>query len=267
MRTEEPAERLNRRFGADEESGHDEARPDTALSRWLPESTATDKPGWLATVRGDPGRAGVIGLAAVGVLAVLVTVFTLWRDDPPPVVAAKLPEVEMVSSASAKPGQPPPDQEVVVSVVGLVHRPGLVTLTPGARIADALEAAGGAVDGADLLGLNMARRVADGEQIIVGIAPPAGKPAEMGSSTTGQDTGPSAPSAAAPADRASGEPVNLNTATVEQLDTLPGIGPVTAAAILAWRDANGAFTSVDQLGDVDGIGPARLAKLRDLVHV
>lgn len=266
MRTEEPAERLHRRLGAEEEPDHDQARPDTALSRWLPDTATPQRAGWLATVRADPGRAGVIGLAVVGVLAVLVTVFTLWRDDPPPVVAAKLPEVEMVSSAAPKPA---PDQPVVVSVVGLVREPGLVTLPPGARIADALEAAGGAADGADLIGLNMARRLTDGEQIIVGIAPAPGQPATMGSSTVGAQDGAAPPPGDTPAEsvKAAGEAVNLNTATAEQLDTLPGIGPVTAAAIIAWRDANGAFGSVDQLGEVDGIGPARLAKLRELVHV
>jgi competence protein ComEA len=150
-----------------------------------------------------------------------------------------------------------------------VHKPGLVTLAPGARIADALAAAGGALDGADLIGLNMARRVTDGEQLIVGIAAAPGQPATMGSSIS------STPAAAEPAGSspAGGKPsapdglVDLNVASVEELDALPGIGPVTAAAIIAWRDANGRFTSVDQLGDVDGIGPARLDKLRDLVRV
>jgi competence protein ComEA len=269
MRTELPAERLQRRLGADGESEAD-GEPDTSLSRWLPDTTKSDgAAGWIAAVRADPGRAGVIGLAAVGVIAVLVTVFTLVRDKPPPVASAKLPPVEMVSSASAKPGPSTTDGPVVVSVVGLVHKPGLVTLAPGARIADALTAAGGALDGADLIGLNMARRVADGEQIIVGIAAAPGQPTAMGSSTS------SGPATAAPTDApstagkpsASGGLVDLNTATVEELDTLPGIGPVTAAAIIAWRDANGRFTSVDQLGDVDGIGPARLEKLRALVRV
>jgi competence protein ComEA len=187
------------------------------------------------------------------------------------VVSAKLPPVQMVSSASATPGapSPPADQPAVVSVVGLVHKPGLVTLQPGARIADALTAAGGALDGADLVGLNMARRVTDGEQIIVGIAPTPGQAAAMGSSTTSEPSGTAATAAPATAGKPSGPaaPIDLNTATVEQLDSLPGIGPVTAAAIVAWRDANGRFSSVDQLGDVDGIGPARLEKLRDLVHV
>ncbi|TFV58447.1 ComEA family DNA-binding protein [Mycobacterium sp. PS03-16] len=270
MRTEEPAERLQRRLGAqEEEPDHDDARPDTALSRWLPDEVPATGPGWLATVRADPGRAGVFGLGLVGVIAVLVTVFTVWRDQPPPVASANLPEVEMVSSAAPTASTAPGgEQAVVVSVVGLVHRPGLVTLSAGARIADAIDAAGGALEGADLLGLNMARRLTDGEQIIVGIAPAPGQPPTMGSSTAGGGSGDDAPAQAGPAPSAApGGPVNLNTATLEQLDTLPGVGPVTAAAIVAWRDANGAFSSVEQLGDVDGIGPARLAKLRDLVHV
>jgi competence protein ComEA len=275
MRTELPAERLHRRLGADTESsaeGEDEDEPDTSLSRWLPDTTTSaGTGGWIAAIRADPGRAGVIGLAAVGVIAVLVTVFTLVRDKPPAVASAKLPPVEMVSSASPTPGPAPPnaDGPVIVSVVGLVHKPGLVTLAPGARIADALTAAGGALDGADLIGLNMARRVTDGEQIIVGIVAAPGQPAAMGSSVS------SPAAAAAPTDAPSDSGkdsaatglVDLNTATVEELDALPGVGPVTAAAIVAWRDANGRFTSVDQLGDVDGIGPARLEKLRDRVRV
>lgn len=267
-----PAERLQRRLGADSDSDADgDGEPDTSLSRWLPDTAKADgTAGWVAAVRADPGRAGVIALAVVGVIAVLVTVFTLVRDKTPPVASAKLPPVEMVSSASPTPGPAPPDADgpVVVSVVGLVHKPGLVTLAPGARIADALTAAGGATDGADLIGLNMARRVTDGEQIIVGIVSAPGQPAAMGSSVSSEP-------AAAPTDAPStsgktsapGGLVDLNAATVEELDTLPGIGPVTAAAIIAWRDANGRFTSIDQLGDVDGIGPARLEKLRDLVHV
>ena len=273
MRTELPTERLQRRLGADNESpdGAD-GEPDTSLSRWLPDTTKSEGPGnWLAAIRADPGRAGLVALAFVGVIAVLVTVFTVMRDRTPPVASAKLPPVEMVSSASPPPGSAPPtaDGPVVVSVVGLVHKPGLVTLAPGARIADALTAAGGALEGADLIGLNMARRVADGEQIIVGIVAAPGQPAAMGSSiSSGPATAEStdAPSTAGKAPTPPGL-VDLNAATVQDLDTLPGIGPVTAAAIIAWRDANGRFTSVDQLGDVDGIGPARLEKLRDLVRV
>lgn len=269
MRTELPAERLQRRLGAEHEATEDadDSQSDTVLSRWLPENKAGGASGWMAAVRADPGRSGVIALGVVGVIAVLVTVLTLLRDEPPPVVSAKLPPVQMVSSATPTPNAPDPGGPVVVSVVGLVHKPGLVTLDAGARIADALTAAGGPLDDADLLGLNMARRVADGEQIVVGIAATPGEPAAMGSSIT-SSTAP-APAVAPPVPGNGGPPgglVDLNTATVEQLDGLPGIGPVTAAAIVAWRDANGRFTNIDQLGEVDGIGPARLEKLRDLVH-
>jgi competence protein ComEA len=272
MRTELPAERLQRRLGTEPEADTDEddgRHPDTSLTRWLPETQAGGATSWISTVRADPGRAGVLALAAVGVIAVLVTAFALVRDKTPAVASAKLPPVQMVSSASPTPSTAASAGPVVVSVVGLVHKPGLATLDAGARIADALSAAGGPLDGADLMGLNMAKRVADGEQIVVGIAAPPGEPVAMGSSVSA-GTGTAMPPDAPPTtgkDAGSASPVNLNTATVEELDTLPGIGPVTAAAIVAWRDANGHFASVDQLGDVDGIGPARLEKLRNLVHV
>jgi competence protein ComEA len=285
MRTELPAERLHRRLGADPEGdpevepaesddGHDDD-PNSLLPRWLPD--ASQGRGWLARVRADPGRAGAIALAVVAALAVLVTVFTLVRDKPAPVMSAKLPPVEKAGSvgprSSATPSAAPAGaQPVVVSVVGLVHTPGLVTLAPGARIADALQAAGGPVNGADTIGLNMARPVGDGEQIVVGLAPVSGQPTALGSSVASgsapasKPPGPTGPPSGSVKPKP-GEAVDLNTATVEQLDALPGVGPVTAAAIVAWRQANGKFTSVDQLAEVDGIGPARLDKLRPLVRV
>ena len=298
MRSELPAERLQRRLSGDPDADAveaDDCAPtedaseddqNSLLPRWLPD--ASQREGWLARVRADPGRAGAIAAAIVAILAVLVTVFTLLRDRPPPVMSAKLPPVERVSGtsgpspkSSAAPGAAQPggsDRPVVVSVVGLVHTPGLVTLAPGARIADALQAAGGAMDGADTIGLNMARPVGDGEQIVVGLAPLPGLPKALGSSvasgsapgpapvsTPGKPTG--GPKAGPTTVPKRGPVLDLNTATVEQLDALPGGGPVTAAAILAWRQANGKFTSVDQLADVDGIGPSRLDKLRALVRV
>lgn len=297
MRTELPAERLQRRLGAvpdidshaasahldpephdptDDGPDHDEPRddPNSLLPRWLPDTSRGQ--GWADRIRADPGRAGAVALAVIAALAVLVTVFTLIRDRTEPVMSAKLPPVEPVSPtnprSSASPGSP--DRSglpVVVSVVGLVHTPGLVTLAPGARIADALQAAGGAVDGADTVGLNMARQLGDGEQIVVGLAPPSGQPRVLGSSVGAGTPGPAGTSGTATTGPKTApktaEVLDLNTATVEQLDALPGIGPVTAAAIVAWRQRNGRFTSVDQLADVDGIGPARLDKLRNLVRV
>lgn len=239
---------------------------EVSVPSWVPDGRPSRGSDWWAAIRADPGRAGGIALGATAILAVLVTVFTLLRNQPAAVASAKLPPVETVSS-SAPPSSPVqgdhPEHPVVVSVVGLVHQPGLVTIAPDSRIADAVAAAGGALSGADTLGLNLARHVADGEQVVVGIAMPAGKPQALGSSA---GLGPSAPAPATTGTKPAG-PIDLNTATVEQLDTLPGLGPVRAAAIVAWRAANGKFTTVDQLGEVDGIGPARLEKLRPLVRV
>lgn len=293
MRTEPPAERLHRRLGADPDAksaadshtnsdaaesdarDHGQDDPNSLLPRWLPDASGGRS--WRERLRADPGRAGAIALALIAAFAVLVTVFVLVRDRPAPVMSAKLPPVERVSSTSrtAAPGASPgagPDRPVVVSVVGLVRKPGLVTLAPGARIADALQAAGGVVEGADTIGLNMARPLGDGEQIVVGLALVPGQPTtKLGSSVTAGTAAPGVtPSNPKPSTKTSakpGEPLDLNTATVEQLDTLPGIGPITAAAIVAWRQANGGFTSVDQLAEVEGIGPARLDKLRSLVRV
>lgn len=151
---------------------------------------------------------------------------------------------------------------VVVDVAGKVRDPGLVTLPAGARVADALQEAGGARPGVDLTGLNLARPLVDGEQLLVGVDPatwPGAPAAPTAAPTVGPTAG--APATTPPV------LVDLNTATLEQLDTLPGIGPVTGQAILDWRTANGAFTSVDELLEVDGIGDATLADLRDLVTV
>lgn len=148
---------------------------------------------------------------------------------------------------------------LVVSVAGRVNNPGLVTVPPGARIADALAAAGGVVPGTDLVTLNLAQPLDDGQQILVGVTAPAGAGAVSGGSAAA-----AAPGSAAGAGVGL---VNLNSATATVLETLPGVGPVMAKAILDWRTKNGSFRRVDQLSEVSGIGPARLAQLRELVTV
>jgi competence protein ComEA len=143
-----------------------------------------------------------------------------------------------------------PRPRLVVHVVGAVRRPGLYRLADGARIAEALRRAGGATRRADLSLVNLAAPVSDGSQIVV---PKRAPPVAAGSGPAGAEAAPAA------------GPVHLNTATVEQLDELPGVGPVTAQKIVDYREQHGAFSSVDDLDAIPGIGPARLEQLRDLV--
>lgn len=266
MRTDDSLANLRRRLGIQPYGDEaDEGAPDAAGEpNWIPDGQPARRHSWLTAIRADPGRAGGTALAVIAALAVLVTIFTMMRQRPAPVVSANLPPVEMVSTAAPSTSAAPPAaaKTMVISVIGLVAQPGLVTLTPDARVADAVSAAGGPLHGADTIGLNLARHVTDGEQIVVGIASPAGQPPALGSSIGGSDAAERPPATPKPA-----APVDLNTATVEELDALPGVGPVTAAAIVAWRSANGRFSAVDQLGEIDGIGPARLEKLRTMVRV
>ncbi len=147
-------------------------------------------------------------------------------------------------------GSGPSGEEVIVDVAGKVRHPGIVTLPTGSRVVDALEAAGGPRRGVDLTPINLARVLIDGEQLLVGLTP-AVPPTAAESTADPSITG----------------LVNLNTADQTTLETLPGVGPVTAQAILDWRTDNGAFPSVDELLEVDGIGEVTLGELRDLVTV
>ncbi|MFG2571426.1 helix-hairpin-helix domain-containing protein [Streptomyces sp. NPDC048481] len=147
--------------------------------------------------------------------------------------------------------------EIVVDVSGKVRKPGIHRLPAGSRVVDALSAAGGVRPGADTDGLNRARFLVDGEQVVVGV------PAPPGSTGVGAGVGVGAGPAAGSGPAA---PVSLNTATVEQLDTLPGVGPVLAQHIVDYRAQHGGFRSVDELREVNGIGERRFADLRNLVR-
>ena len=145
---------------------------------------------------------------------------------------------------------------LVVHVVGAVHRPGLLRLRDGARVADAVARAGGATKGADLAALNLAAPLVDGVQVLVPLRVEAvgAEPSSAG--------GPTSPASAYAG--SAGKP-SLATATAAELDELPGVGPITAQKILDYRAAHGPFRSVDDLDAVPGIGPARIEQLRDLV--
>jgi competence protein ComEA len=146
-------------------------------------------------------------------------------------------------------GPPAAGGELIVDIEGKVRHPGIVRVPKGSRVIDALEAAGGALPGAQTAGLNLARVLTDGELILVGVPPPAG-------------VAPTAAASGVPAG-----PLDLNTATLDQLEELPGVGPVLAQRILDYRLKQGRFASVDELRAVSGIGDQRFAELKDLVRV
>lgn len=209
----------------------------------------------LAALTAVLGLGLVLALGAVWLARPTVhAVPRLHRTVPAGAVGAALP-----SGASAAPGPSvsaapsPSPSMLVVDVTGAVQRPGVVELPAGARVADAIDAAGGPGRRAELASVNLARLVVDGEQIVVARrGRPLALPAPGSPSST----------AGAPA-----TPIDLNTATGDQLESLPGVGPVLAQRILDWRTAHGGFGSVDELTEVSGIGEATLADLRTLVRV
>jgi competence protein ComEA len=180
-------------------------------------------------------------LLAIGALALVAIVFG-FRHFSHHGAGASV-QVAPVATAKAK-----KKSTVIVDVVGAVRRPGLYRLPGGSRMNDAVERAGGATRNANLAGINLAAPVADGLQVVVPSKTPGGGAAP----------------APGPGGATSG-PLDLNSATLEQLETLPGIGPVTAQKILDYRTQHGAFTSVDELDAVPGIGPAHMAQLKGLV--
>ena len=150
--------------------------------------------------------------------------------------------------ARVRPAENAPAPRLFVHVVGAVRHAGLFRIRDGSRVADALARAGGPTRHADLAAVNLAAPLVDGQQVVVPRRGPPGSAAAVGAGGPG-----------------SGVKVSLASATIEQLDELPGVGPVTAQKIVDWRTTHGPFRSVDDLDDVPGIGPARIEQLRDLV--
>ncbi|MBF4163323.1 ComEA family DNA-binding protein [Nocardioides acrostichi] len=234
----------------------------------VPDEPDEGVPGWWQRLPLGPAH-----LTVVAVLVAAAIAITAWQ-----VVSAHPEQVGPVASdttasgstrlvsedvpgeelpaGGASPGATPSaaassGTTVTVDVEGKVRRPGIAVLPVGSRVVDALAEVGGAMKGVDLAGLNLARVLVDGEQIVVGA------PAPVAGAAPSAAGAPSVPAAL----------VNLNTADQATLETLPGIGPVTAQAILAWRQEHGSFTSVDELLEVSGIGEATLADVSPLVTV
>lgn len=230
----------------------DEPAPDLLEVSWSPRpdpypvEEATDggaspgRPGLLpSTLRGgrlDPGHRGALALLLVCLLAAVLATVVVLRGRPQEV---EVPAVEQAGELLPGAPTPTPDAagEVVVAVAGTVVAPGVVRLPAGSRVHDAVQAAGGLTPGAGYGLLNLARKLVDGEQVLVGVDPPPGAAAGSASGAAG-----------------GGALVDLNAATAADLDGLPGIGPVLAERIVDWRTEHGRFESVDQLREVPGIG-------------
>ncbi|NYE75022.1 helix-hairpin-helix domain-containing protein [Microlunatus parietis] len=210
------------------------------------------------------GRFGPAHLAVIAVVAVLGLAVAGWAvlRAQPVSLATPVPQVQPESQPPepstgppATPGATP--AVIMVHVVGAVRRPGLVTLPERSRVADAIERAGGLTREADPDRLNLAQVLADGQQVVIGTrADPAGEVRDGGGTNTGGGD---------PA--GGGGQVDLNTATQSQLEALPGVGPVTAGKIIAWREQHGRFSRVEELQEVDGIGPKTFAQLAPHVRV
>ena len=205
---------------------------------------------------------GAARVVASGVVILAVIASAYWLVRPPPATTeSKLPYANASTSStvvggdsSTLPTTTVGSELLVVHVAGAVQIPGVYRLGAGSRVIDAVEAAGGVAVDSNSDAINLAAALTDGERVYV---PRVGEvvPAVASGSPGAPDSG------------ASAGPVNLNTATADDLDTLPGVGPATAAAILAYRDQHGPFASLEDLGEVSGIGPAKIEALRGLVNV
>jgi competence protein ComEA len=205
----------------------------------------------LAQLVRTPGRAIAVGLLLVGAA---VAAFAVLRPAPSgPAPELSLPMASSPSSSSASTAATTEPAMLVVHAAGAVNAPGLYRLASGARVDDLISAAGGLAGDADGDRINLAAPLADGQRVYIPRVGETVPPAE----------GPTAASSGS----ASSGPIDINTATVDELDSLPGIGPSIAQAIIDERERNGPFRSVDDLERVRGIGPSKLDQIRDLVTV
>lgn len=226
-------------------------------------------------IRWSMSRPARYGLLALAVLSAALGWWFWWQSRAVPLPAVTVlaavdqqvmpsPSGGAVAPPSAAPGSatfgsvtPTPDAAsatIVIDVTGKVRHPGVLTLPAGSRVDDAVAAADGPSPGVDLSTVNLARLLVDGEQVAIGVP---GAPAGLSSTTA----------AATPGDPRAAVVLDLNRASADELDTLPGVGPVMAARIIEWRGQHGRFTSVDELRDISGMGEKKLADLRARVRV
>ncbi|MGG7573806.1 helix-hairpin-helix domain-containing protein [Streptomyces sirii] len=261
--------------------GHDPPARRRRERAWL--ALRERLPLWVQLRCGTDPKA-LAALVLVLAVAVGLAVQHFWAGRPEPVRApavegapgvpgpgagtrsSSLPPPSSASSSAAMASGPPGGggRQLVVDVTGKVRHPGIHRMPPGSRVIDALSAAGGVLHGANTRGLNRARLLTDGEQIVVGV-PGAGAGAGAGGGGPGAAGAGGAPGAGTGLSGPSG-PVSLSAATEQQLDALPGVGPVLARHIIEFRTQHGGFTSVEQLRQVTGIGERRFADLRPLVE-
>src|SRR4051794_17080323 len=210
-------------------------------------------------------RSALVAYAALAILVVALGVRFMHGQQAAPAAASGGAAVAAGSpdGASAVRIARPTPQAAVVHVAGAVRNPGVYRLTAGARVQDAVERAGGPRRGGDVNAINLAAKVVDGQQVVV---PSRAAGGAVPAPAAGAGASAGAGGAAAAAGAAPGPPVSLNSATADQLDTLDGIGPATAAKIIAWRTQHGGFRSVADLGQVPGIGPKKLAAIKDRVQ-
>lgn len=258
-----PAGRHDGSGGADGDAAARHGPPEVLPDRLELRAAGQDGPEFSAirtAARLGRGRPWWL-LVLVAVVAIGLTALVWWRGAPAPTDAADLRVLDPgIAVAPAPAAQAPLTQmRVVIHLVGRVRHPGVVSLPAGSRLAQAVAAAGGLLPGTAVTGVNLARRLVDGEQVAIGVTATTADGSGAAGGGSGVTSGAGGPATA--------EVVDLNQATAEQLDSLPRVGPATAAKIIEYRSRHGPFRSVEQLLDVPGIGEATLANLRDRVRV